>query len=322
MLQVKDKFITEDMIVILQELQRQVENNGKNYFKEFIVTPDNIQFCCPVHNDGQEKKPSCGIKITGDNIGIVHCFSCGYVATLPEMINYCFDYEEDSNFGDRWLIKNFVSADIEKRKEIELDLNRTEKKENIKYITNEELEKYSYFHDYMYKRKLTDDIIIKFDVGYDKDTNCLTFPIQDEKGNVLFIARRSVNTKYFNYPNGVLKPLYGLYQYLKYCSNKKEIIICESILDALTCYVYGFPALALNGTGTKYQYEQIRKLENYGIRKIIAGFDGDVAGRLATQKLKKNVKNIIISDLKMFNDKDLNDLTRDDFYYLLDNQEI
>ena len=49
----------------------------------------------------------------------------------------------------------------------------------------------------------------------------------------------------------------------------------------------GRPALALNGTGTKYQIEQLKKLS---CRKIILGLDPDEAGRKGTEKLKYYLK--------------------------------
>lgn len=43
-------------------LQSQIEEQlGISLFGRFIVTDSNIQICCPVHNNGQEKRPSCGI---------------------------------------------------------------------------------------------------------------------------------------------------------------------------------------------------------------------------------------------------------------------
>ena len=64
----------------------------------------------------------------------------------------------------------------------------------------------------MYERGLTDEVIEEFDIGYDKDTRCITFPVRDKSGGTLFVARRSVDTKYFNYPKEAEKPLYGLFE--------------------------------------------------------------------------------------------------------------
>lgn len=113
-------------------------------------------------------------------------------------------------------------------------------------ITLDELKSYDYIHPYMFKRRLTDEIINKFDVGYDPKTQALTFPVWVD-GRCLFVARRRVNYKRFDMPEIYPKPIYGL-DYL----TTNEVIVCESILNALTCYVYGKEAVALFGTGSDY----------------------------------------------------------------------
>lgn len=316
--------ILADELEVLNELKVQLELNGILRFAEFKVGPRNIQFNCPVHAEGQERKPSCGISTVNKEevpAGTVHCFTCGYTATLEQMISHCFGKDDDGVFGREWLIKNFLTISIENRKDIILDLQRGNNKNIDNYITEEELDSYRYYHPYMYKRRLTDEVIEQFDVGYDnhfelKDKfgkvksvlRCLTFPVRDISGNTLFIARRSVDIKFFHYPEGVDKPVYGLYELPK---DTKEIIVCESILNALTCYTYGKSAVALLGLGTEYQYDQLRKL---GCRKIITALDPDAAGQRATKRLKKALKgNKLITSYDIPEGKDLNDLSKKEF---------
>jgi len=316
--------ILADDLEVLNELKNQLAINGINKFSKFKVGNDNIQFTCPVHSDGQEKKPSCGITIKNKKnlpSGFVHCFTCGYTARLEEMISYCFNKDDNGEFGKEWLIKNFLTITIEDRKPLPLDFSRNTKNNTINYITEEELQSYRFYHPYMYKRKLTDEIINKFDVGYDKNfklydkenklkgtLKCITFPVKDINGNTLFIARRSISNKLFHYPEDINKPVYGLYELPK---NVEEIIICESIINALTCYVYGKPAVALLGLGTKYQYEQLKNLK---CRKFIIALDPDDAGDKATKKLKYYLrKNKIITSYQLIKGKDINDLTNEEF---------
>lgn len=317
--------ILADDLEVLQELKRQLQFNGILRFAEFKVGPRNIQFNCPIHNDGQERKPSCGISTAnqeGTPAGTVHCFACGYTTTLEEMISHCFGKDDAGAFGKEWLIKNFLTISVDSRKPIQLDLDRGKSSGNVEhFITEDELDSYRYYHEYMYKRKLTDEVIEQFDVGYDKHfelkdkegkvksvLRCVTFPVRDINGNTLFIARRSVDTKFFHYPDGVEKPVYGLYELPK---DAKEIIICESIFNALTCYVYGKPAVALLGLGTPHQFEQLRKLP---CRKFITALDGDDAGRRATVRLKKALgSNKLVTSFIIPDKKDVNDLTFEEF---------
>ena len=308
-----------ELLEIVNELQSQLNANGIKLLHKVIDTPDNVMVCCPYHKEGQERKPSAGIRKSD---GTFHCFTCGEVYTLPEMISFCFGHYDDlvGSFGWKWLTKNFLMLEVEDRALIPLNLSRNRRKDktNIntlptaKIVTESELERYRYYHPYMYKRKLTDEVIEMFDIGYDKQTDCITFPVRDISGNCLFVARRSVKGKYFSYPKDVEKPLYGIFELYQSCEIEKEdIIVCESMLDALTCYVYGKYALALNGTGTAVQFEQLRKLP---CRKLIIATDNDSAGLKAGERIKEKIKNKILTRFVFpENRKDINELSKEEF---------
>lgn len=314
-MKINDTYFTTDLIDILIELRNQLEINGIPLLQNIKNTPDNVMVSCPYHKDGQERKPSAGIR---KDDGTFHCFACGEVHTLPEMISFCFGHYDDmiGSFGWNWLCKNFLTVSVEERKDVKLDFGRDRNNSyhnsrssgpdnNLSYVSEEELDSYRYIHPYMYKRRLTDEVIDLFDIGYDKDSKCITFPVRDIGGNTLFIARRSVDTKFFNYPQGVEKPLYGLYEYYKYkdfdvetyCGRTdfrqwvNEVIVCESMLDALSFWVVGKFAVALNGTGSDLQIKQLNELP---CRTIILCTDMDDAGMQARKKLKSRIKNKIV----------------------------
>ena len=326
---------------ILDELVAQLRANGIEYIQKMNPTSTHIQICCPYHNDGMERRPSAGIRKSD---GLFHCFACDEVHSLPEVISFCLGHEDDivGSFGWKWLVKNFATIEVEERKDVELDLERNQDSRkhrssntgtnrssttdndihgnNQEYVTEEELEQYRYIHPYMYKRKLTDEIIEMFDIGYDKSSKTITFPVRDINGNCLFIARRSVQTKYFSLPSGVEKPIYGLYELNKVIFNEDHtirkavdtLIICESMLDALTCWVYGRYAVALNGLGSGSQFKTLRTLP---IRKYILATDNDEAGRKARDRIRKNVPNKLITEYVNYpeNCKDINDMTKEQF---------
>ena len=168
---------------------------------------------------------------------------------------------------------------------------------------------------------MTDEIIEKYDLGYDahfrlpntnNDIETVTFPVRDINGNTLFVARRAINTKLFYYPEDVDKPIYGIYELDK---SAKEVIVCESMFNALTCQVYGKQAVALLGLGTESQYKQLEQLK---ARKLIIGLDPDKAGNKARQRLKKRLLGKkIISFLDIPEGKDINDLTFKEFNNLV-----
>lgn len=321
MLRVGNALITVPIGVILQTLKQELELRGISLLNKMVPGPSNIQVTCPVHNGGQERKPSCGINTVrkqGVEFGTVHCFTCGYRATFPEFVSKCFGRDDNGEFGKQWLIRKFISVEINERPVLQLNFDRNETKtQAIQYVSEEELDSYRYTHPYLYQRGMTDEIIELYDLGYDKyfrlpntnnDIETVTFPVRDINGNTLFVARRAIYQKLFYYPEDVDKPIYGIYELDK---NATEVIVCESMFNALTCRVYGKQAVALLGLGTESQYKQLEKLP---CRKLIIGLDPDKAGRRAGLKLKEKLKSKkLISFLNLPEGKDINDLTKQEF---------
>lgn len=310
MLKIGENYYELNLMTILEELKSQLALNGVYLFSQIKELPQDIMVSCPFHKEGQERKASCGIR---KDDGFLHCFACGETASLPEMISRCFGVYDLGQYGLTWLKNNFLGEILQSR-EFGIDLARGEDTHVVTtFVSDDELDKYRYYHEYMFKRKMNEDVINKFDIGYDFDTNCITFPVRDENGNCLFVARRSVVSKFFNYPTNIEKPVYGIYELPK---NAEEVIICESMINAITCYVYGKPALALNGTGTDYQIEQLKKLN---VRKYILALDPDDAGRKGTIRLRKGLQGKkIITEYRIPTGKDINDLTREEFENLVE----
>ena len=304
MILLNDLIITSNMIDVLQLLKIDLANKGIERFQVFKPNGKNYQTNCPFHKDGQERKPSFGINT---ETGQCHCFTCGWSGTIDEMISEIMLKNDNGEYGRKWLIRNFNSTEIESRKPLPINMGRNKNTiiKKPKYITAEELDSYRYTHPYMYERGLTDELIEKFDIGYDEKTDCITFPVTDINDNVVFIARRGVSIKFYNYPKEVEKPVYGLGKCIE--SQAKEIYICESFLNALTIWKYGLYAVALIGTGTPYQYDIIKKSN---IRNIVLAFDPDEAGRKATLRARKALQKYkVISELDYIEeDKDINDL--------------
>ena len=320
-MKVNDTYINADLPEVLGELQTQLAYNQIQYLQKTQDSGKNIMIQCPYHGNGQERKPSAGLRKSD---GMFHCFACHEVHTLPEVISFCFGHDGDmfGAWGMKWLIKNFGAVEVEDRKDVEIDVERN----NISYknsilgnsysdkpqwVSDEELNSYRYYHKYWKSRGIIDeDIIELFDLGYDRETDSITFPVRNVKGNCLFVARRSVKSKIFNYPKGVEKPLYGLYEleltYPDLSKLPQEIFVIESMIDCILLVQARHCAVALNGIGSELQYEQLRKLP---FRHLILATDNDKAGRLAKEKIRQNVPNKLITEIDFPNDiKDVGDL--------------
>lgn len=289
---------------VIDALQKELNKRGISLLSKTRPVHDYLMVSCPYHNNGQEQRPSAQFR---NSDGLFYCHACKECHSLPDVITYCLHEN-----GWNWLRKNFASVKIEDRK-VDIVPKKEEKKENTKtqYIPYEELSKYRYIHNYILNRGISKEILIKFDVGFDPESECITFPIKDIHGNILFIAKRSVNTKWYHYPMGVDKPLYGIYELNKFYPNTKSVIICESMINCLTCWTYGQPALALNGTGS---YNQIRQLSKLPYREYILGLDPDNAGRMGSEKIINNLKTKkLLKQLVIPEGKDINDLTKEEF---------
>lgn len=316
MIKLQDTIIQSDTQSILDMLKFDLAQHGVDRFHIFRNNGDNVQTNCPFHKNGQERKPSFGVN---GEIDKCHCFACGWAGTIEEMISELYGYQDDGKFGKRWLIKRFNTVEIETRKNImegfngrtnrfnDRNINRLDNINNNiagnTCISDEELDKYRYIHPYMYERGLTDEIIERFDIGYDRERKEITFPVRDIEGRCVFVAGRSVERKFFRLPKGLDKPLYQGYKFVS--GRYKVAFITESFLNCLTCWKYNRPSMAMIGTGDEKQYKVLNKLP---VRTYVLCFDPDEAGRKATERFKKYVHGKIIKELVYPDDRDINDL--------------
>lgn len=322
MIKLQDTLVQTDTQTILNVLKSELAIRGIDRFHIFRPNGSNIQTNCPFHKQGQERKPSFGVNGEKDKC---HCFACGWSGSIEEMVSELFGYNDAGKFGKNWLVKRFNSVEIETRPNILEGFNvrnnisirnnnaingfkqhiQGDKSSESQFgeITEEELDKYRYIHPYMYERGLTDEIIERFDIGYDRERKEITFPVRDIGGRCVFIAGRSVKSKFFRIPKEKDKPVYQGYRFMS--GNYKEAYITESFLNCLTCWKYGKPAMALIGTGNEKQYKILEKLP---VRTYILALDPDEAGRKGTERFRKNVHGKIIKELVYTDERDINDL--------------
>lgn len=307
---------------IVNELRTQLAMNGIQRFSKMFDSGDDIMCQCPYHGNGQERRPSAGIRKSD---GKFHCFACGKAVEIDEMIANCFGYN-DPTWGYKWLVRNFATVKVEDRKEIQLDMSRghTIAVEARESVSESELDSYRYTHPYLYERGLTDEIIALFDIGYDEAKNSITFPVRswegDSFGKTMFIARRQIKTKRFDLPKDVEKPLYGLYEIqnmltYNYFDSKssvrvgfEEIYVCEGLFDCLRLWCNGKHAVA--GFGCLFSEYQLKLLKELPTRKLILALDNDKAGRDGAKKIRKAVKNKLITEVVIPNGyKDIGELS-------------
>lgn len=306
-IRVRDFVIYTPVDNVIQVLRNELlVDYGVVRFATGKMTNGNYMTNCPFHSDGQERKPSFGISEDGE----CHCFACGYSAkSFEQFLNNLFDKPDNDDFAVTWVSRHLSVIEQETRK-VHLDFGRTRKLQSsvppANIISEEQLDSYRYIHPYMYERGLTDEIIEKFDIGYDREHRCITFPVKELDGTVSAVLTRSVVSKFFTIPEGYEKPVYGAYLFTT--GKYKSAYICESMFNALTCWVYNVPAVALIGTGSSHQIDILRKLP---VRSYTLALDPDEAGQKATNRIARALRGYkLLSKLvyKKGDYRDINDL--------------
>lgn len=312
-LRIKNKLITESVLNILLTAKREL-TNGK--LASVQRKGHNVVINCPCHKNGLERKPSCSVfddvSAADLEVGFAHCFTCGYNATLPQVITDLFD-ESDITFGEEWLVERFGNTLIE---EVEIlpEIIIDNKPRDLSSPLDESiLTEFDFYHPYMWYRKLSKEIVDLFRVGYDHSRDAITFPVYDEKHRLVMITARSVNTKMFWIPPDVEKPVYLLYHLIE--NNIKTAYVVESQINALYLWSLGYAAIGLFGTGSEHQFEILRKS---GIRNFVLMFDGDAAGQRGASRFRKNIGNeVFIKDIYLPAGKDVNDLSEAEIHSLI-----
>ncbi len=310
-----DNYVINKPIEEILTLLKLSLTNGK--LKDIENKGDNILVTCPHHDGGHEKTPACNIYIGNDTklpYGYFNCFVCGEKGSFLKFVAECFDAPE--SYAKAWLLENFGGELIAKNlfmgEPIVLNRNKGIKK----HLDESVLDQYQTWNPYLAKRKLSREICELFKVRYDPKYRQVIFPAYDMKGNLVMLAKRSIDVKSFYLDKDVEKPVYCLDYVMK--NNIKTVLITEGPFDCLTGWEYGFPTIATFGKISDYQIEQINKS---CINIIYAAFDNDAAGRSFLETLKRKLtKRIIIIETKFpLGRKDLNDLTKEELQEIIKN---
>lgn len=316
MILVQELILGASVYDIVLATRTEAAMRGRFVLHDIRDSADTLYVTCPWHAGGQERHPSCGVAKYGTSVveaGHAHCFRCSASAPLTEFVSMCFGHRDKGAAGIFWLRKNFANYSIEARK---LHMRPYQRYSQKKSIVQEDLSLYRHHHPYMYKRGLTDDLIQEFEVGYDSATESLTFPVYDSAHNLMFVQRRGVKDKTFHNAHNAPKRE-AVYAIHKACRASGPIYVCESILDALTVWKYGSPAVALLGASPTQ--EQVDVLCTCKARRFILALDNDAAGMKGSWFLYEHLKyQKLVSRVQWPSYlHDMNDTTIEDFHQLL-----
>lgn len=119
--------------------------------------------------------------------------------------------------------------------------------------------------------------------GHEHLNGCLTIPITNEKGEVMQLyGRRLGKAPKENRHLYLARPLEGIFN--PEALRNRELILCESLLDALTFYAHGMEAVTCTYGTENFSEELFEAIKAHKIETVKLAFDADEAGEKATVK--------------------------------------
>lgn len=272
--------------------------------KGLKVTPNEVIFCCPFHFD---KRPSASMSRVN---GLWLCFACDMQGTQVEFV------EEIEQCTTQEAVKILTSIN----KPIKLSGSLKERiKRKFHRVINSTLDErvldsYRFIHPYLLNRGFLKETIIKYQLGFDKETKRITIPIRDFNGRLVGIRGRDVTEKAGNKYYPIIKCQISNYLYEEHSAVGSERILFEGELAALRVRQFGFNnSIATYGSHlSRKQAERLFVVAD----KIYLAFDNDKAGIVSMRNIIKLFpnKNIKIVELN----QDIDNMRKGEFEEALD----
>lgn len=283
------------------ETIEQVNNsiNIVDYAKQYLTLEykNGEWWCnCPFHEG--DVNPSLSFN---EEKNLFKCFGCGIAGTpiifvqnyhnlsFPNAVEYLIKYSNinviDKEHSD---LIDFLHKNKFKNKVI-TPINRT-------YLPNNCMDKYCKqpIKEWL-EEGITQEVLDKYDVRYDKQNNKIVFPIRDINGEIITIKARTLYpnyqelgiTKYIYYQKIITNNfLFGLYENLDYIKSKNEVIVFEGSKSVMKAEGYGYKNSVSIETDNinEYQIQLLLKLRC----NLVFAFDKGI--KVITQKLKTKNK--------------------------------
>lgn len=276
---------------------------------------------CPFHSNGQERTASANfslVKKRHAEEGDFYCFGCHVKGHISSILVKLFG---DKRLAEDWVEKNYGNKKAlleEKRTDFLKPIVLEEPvKEEIVVPQVFELPERAYRSktSYYEKRGIPDELVEKFKLGFldseDESKRRVYLPVFNKEGQVVFFQTRKIHSKDFYLPLEAKKVLWGANEI-----TGPEVVVCESIFNALTAWKNGFQSVAIFGSGDERVYEQLLELP---CRSYLICLDNDKAGNTGAKVMAavlkskgKLVRRVLIDEPG----KDLNDyakLSHEDF---------
>lgn len=211
---------------------------------------------CPWHDD--RGKPNLYINAKH---GMYLCHACGAKGHLKNVL------------------KNLPAPSTTDLREKIAAVKKDDKAGVGRIYTEDWLNRFDFEHEYWTSRGISDEMIAKFQLGYDPVMDRVTIPLRTVEGKLLGVVQRVLNDDKpkYRYPRGfpVGRHLFG--QWL--VKGRKKVALVEGSLDAIACWEARVPAMALLGSRLTEAQRQV--LQRTGVKTVAIFTDNDKAGKEA-----------------------------------------
>jgi DNA primase len=160
---------------------------------------------------------------------------------------------------------------------------------------------------YFYGRKITQESILKFGLGFSENQDMVTVPVHSPDGMLLGFVGRSVEGKDFKNTPGLpkSKTLFNLNR----VKTADKIYVVESSFDAIRLDQVGFPAVATLGANVSGM--QIELLQKYFNNVIVIADNDEAGGNMKKRLLEKLGSRVSVVQLNS-KYKDIGDMSDED----------
>lgn len=149
-------------------------------------------------------------------------------------------------------------------------------------------------------REALESIGILRDTGHEQLRGCITIPLMNLKGEIVQVYGRRLDnggkSKQRHFYLG--RPLAGVFN-AEALTAYDEIILCESIIDALTFWVAGYRNVTCTFGTNGFTDEMLDAIQNSNVKRVLIAFDNDNAGNHGAEEAAKRLNAVGIDAFRI-----------------------
>ena len=270
-----------------------IPNIIRNEFPNWVNGSTNI--ICPYHDDN-----NASLHISED--GRANCFGCGWSAR--NIVDMYAKVHELEYTDARMILYQQITNALPEAKAIKFHKNLTRNILAIKYI--------------MQERRIDDEQISIYKLGFDPNTERITIPIFDQFGYLVNIRYMAWNKKSkYKVINDNGHGAARLYPEADLVTMDKVLLV-EGEWDCLVGKTFGLPTITWTGGAGAWDHQYDWLFKN---KHVFVLYDNDDAGRKGAQQAKEALQRVTTCSIippPSARGKDLSDWAREEPHLLRD----